>query len=550
MDAHVGAKLEVVPRQSLLAAADWGYLAILIAVSIAIHGWLISHTTVTARDSLTFARMALNLGHPEETTAPTIGPNSETPRPPTFLDVLRKGESHHPPAYPVMIYLVSLASGPASVESLPQTVLTSAQIVSAIAAVLLVFPTYWLGRMLFGKPFVGFGGAILFQVAPVIAHITSDGLSESLYLLFVSSALAFGVRAARTCSVGGFLACGMMSSVAYLVRPEGLMVVLAVAAAITIMGFLRRWPRDQAIGRLASLGVGVLLVAVPYMAIIGKISNKPTWNSIVGQLKGNQPNRLWMKGTTGERAVVQTTLFADWYDPVRDASKYVWAVKAIVKETFKTAHYAAFVLGLIGVVLFRKKLFEDVGFGVVIVLAIVNTSVLAMLGIMQGYVSERHTVLLALLACIFAVAAIEPLLALFRIRASWAPAVVLLLLVGSAVPAAMKPPHESRIGHKAAGEFLRGKVGPKDALIDPYDWAAWYAGYTQYRIPAFPDVPEYRWVVIELGKSPHSRLPMHEAAKNVVNDSKNKAVRMYHWPADGPPEDATVFVYRQKGDGT
>jgi len=550
MDAHVGAKLEVVPRQNLLAAADWGYLAILIAVSIAIHGWLISHTAVTARDSLTFARMALNLGNPHAMSPNQTDPNSETPRPPTFLDVLRKGDSHHPPAYPVMIYLVSLATGPASDESLPQAVLTSAQIVSAIAAVLLVFPTYWLGRMLFGKPFVGFGGAVLFQVAPVIAHITSDGLSESLYLLFVSSALALGVRAARTCSVSGFLACGMMSSVAYLVRPEGLMVVLAAATAITIMGFLRRWPRDQAIGLLASLGVGVLLVAVPYMGLIGKISNKPTFDSIVGQLKGNQPNRLWMKGTTGERAVVQTTLFADWYDPVRDTSKYVWAVKAIVKETFKTAHYAAFVLGLIGVVLFRKTIFIDVGFGVVIVLAIVNTSVLAMLGIMQGYVSERHTVLLALLACIFAVAAIEPLLKLFRVRASWAPSLVLLLLVGSAIPVAMKPPHESRIGHKAAGEFLYGKVGPKDALIDPYDWASWYAGYTQYHIPRFPEVPEYRWVVYENGKSPHSRLPMHQAAKNVVADSKNKAVMMYHWPADGPPENATIFVYRQKGDGT
>ena len=43
----------------------------------------------------------------------------------------------------------------------------------AIAGILLVFPSYLIGRMLFGRS-VGFAAAPLFQVLPVPAHVTTS----------------------------------------------------------------------------------------------------------------------------------------------------------------------------------------------------------------------------------------------------------------------------------------------------------------------------------------------------------------------------------------
>ena len=55
---------------------------------------------------------------------------------------------------------------------------------------------YLIGRILFGRN-VGFAAALLFQVLPVPARVTSDGLSEGVYLLAVAVAILLGVRAVR-----------------------------------------------------------------------------------------------------------------------------------------------------------------------------------------------------------------------------------------------------------------------------------------------------------------------------------------------------------------
>ena len=64
----------------------------------------------------------------------------------------------------------------------------------------------------------------------------SDGLAEALYLLCVATSLGFGVRAVRHRSTLYFLLCGMAAGAAYLVRPEGLMVVLAIGVVVAVWG--------------------------------------------------------------------------------------------------------------------------------------------------------------------------------------------------------------------------------------------------------------------------------------------------------------------------
>ena len=76
--------------------------------------------------------------------------------------------------------------------------LLATQVASSVAGVLLVIPMYLLGRMLFGR-FAGFAGAALFQLLPVPAHVTADGLTEALYLLCAVSAVGSWPAASTPC---------------------------------------------------------------------------------------------------------------------------------------------------------------------------------------------------------------------------------------------------------------------------------------------------------------------------------------------------------------
>src|SRR5262245_27165224 len=257
MAAIVGGRIEAVaPRRSLFGP-DYLRLAAVAVVAVAVHAWLIAHTAVTARDGIGFARYALAIQSPHASVVPW-DPDR------TALDVIKSQE--HPPGYPVAIWFTAkfvrhLMPLPLP---LPDSTLLAAQLVSAIAGVLLVVPTYLLGRMLFSRN-VGFAAALLFQVLPVPARLTSDGLAEGLYLLVSAAALVVGVRAVRRPGVGGFLLCGLTCGLSYLVRPEGLMVAVAVGLVAAWLGLTRKWPRDVALGRLIALGVGVALVAGSYM---------------------------------------------------------------------------------------------------------------------------------------------------------------------------------------------------------------------------------------------------------------------------------------------
>ena len=157
MSAEVGGRLEAVaPRRSLFLKDYWR-IGVLLAVAIAIHGWLVANTALPARDSIGFARIANNLSHPE------AGNTSDQPR--QRIDIVR--EAQHPPGHPIMIWLTEKALRPsdplkANLER-PDRALFATQLCNAIAAVLLVVPLYLIGRIPFGRN-VGFAAALLFSL--------------------------------------------------------------------------------------------------------------------------------------------------------------------------------------------------------------------------------------------------------------------------------------------------------------------------------------------------------------------------------------------------
>lgn len=549
MSAEVGGRLEEVAPHRSLFGPDYVRLLALLVVGAAVHGWLVAHTAIPARDSTGYARVANNLSDPGH-DRPCNCKDGEPERR-HRIDVIRTAEQ--PPGYPIAVWAVEKVLRPVTRLSLAERSLLAAQIANATAAVLLVVPLYLIGRVLFSRN-VGFGAALLFEVLPVPCRMTSDGLSEGMYLLIAAVAVLLGVRFLRRPNAGGFLLCGMACGASYLVRPEGLGVALAVCAVIAWAGVVRIWPRDHVAGYLAATAVGVGLVGLPYMLLIGKISNKPTTGYLTDPLN-NHPAPIWQGQPEAKArgAMAGPELFGMWWDPKRDGGKIreVWALEAVWSELSKSSHYVIGVLAAFALVAHRRQLFSpDLGLWLLLALALLSSAVMFYLAERIWYVSERHTLLFVMLSCVLASAGLKPLAELIcRLPVVsrlilWpqaAPACILLSLVTSALPFTLQPLHAQREGHKHAGLYLAEHMSPGDWLIDPLSWAEWYAGRTLYENTCYHGQPSVKWVVVEEEKrdNPHSRIPQWELA----NTLKKEGELVYRWESPNSKA-AVVCVYK------
>jgi hypothetical protein len=551
MAAAVGGRIEAVERPRSVFAPDYLRLALLVLVAAAVHGWLVAHTAVTARDGLGFARYAICLQSPF-----VLDPHWDYTR--TQYEVVR--EQQHPPGYPAAVWLAAKVVRAVVDRPHPEAYLLSAQLVSAAAAVLLVVPVYFTGRMLFGRS-AGFAAALLISVLPTPARLTSDALTEGLYLLAAMTAVMLGVRAVRRPGVGGFLLCGLAVGGTYLVRPEGLVVAGAVGAVAGWLGLTRKWPRDLAAGRVTALLVGVALAAAPYMVVIGKFTNKPSPQQLLDPTANPRELLFQRSGTTRAAPAAGGPLFAAWWDAKADAGRdpYLWGAVAAAGEAVQALHYLPAGLALVGLVLLRRRVSAEPGAWVLVALAGLNAAVLVHLAAKTGYVSERHTVLLVAVGCVFAGAALEPaaaaLASLPRVGRFWAgryaPAGLLVMLAATALPATLRPLHANREGHKHVGRKL-GELAAEHAargepitVVDPFCWAEWYSGRTLYYVPQDQPAATVRYVVLDDKNRPddHPRLPRLDVARQLAAAGQV----IYHWPEGVPAERAKVKLYKFVG---
>lgn len=549
MEAVVGGRIETVAPKPVTDQGDRRGLFVLLLFAILLHGWILQSTSVTARDSIGFARQALTLIHPN------LDRPADEPRR-SLEDALR--EAHHPPGFPMLILFIHKAHklvSPVELDELPARVLWDTQLASIIPAVLMIFPTYALGRKLFGR-FAGFAAAALFQFLPVVAQTTSDGLSQGPFLFGVALSLFLGTRAVSQPTVGKFLLCGLSTGCTYLIRPEGALVGLACVAVLGLWLIRGTETRSAILGWLTALAIGGLLPAVPYMAMIGGVTNKPSprgvWQRLInprGEIMGQ-----W-EAHKDARRVQPTVPFAAWYTPEK-GSKLGWAFVAVSKETSKTLHYLPGLFAIIGLISIWPKLRNEPKYWLPLLYGLGNLMVLFFLAYTVGYVSERHTLPVVFVSVLFAGGGL----------AAWAEWSVqrtaigrklgsrllrwgmLLLILASCLPNAIKPLHDHRAGHIGAGKYLAEHAQKEDAIIDPFEWAQFYSGRTLFWIPPDPPNPPRVWVVLEESKdhNPHSRLPRLDLAIDIAHNPLSKVV----WEeesADGK-KFVRVYLYQEPGD--
>jgi 4-amino-4-deoxy-L-arabinose transferase-like glycosyltransferase len=297
---------------------DAALLGLLLLLAGGVHAWLLLHTRVPARDTIGYVRHALRF--------------EKEP----WLQVLPSIDQH--PLYALTVLGISvpvrhLMGGGVSCDAM----MLSAQLAATFAGVLLVIPTYFLGRTLFNRR-VGFWSAALFQALPVSAQVTVDGLSDALFLLTAAAALAFAVAALRRRSPIQLALCGLCTGLAYLARPEGLLVAPAVLLVLAAEQVLRarRWPWRRALAGAVCLLVPLAAVSGPYIAAIGKLTVKPTPQKLLGTSKAQDTLPRTAAPTRGP-------LLALWWNDGRHhgTPPIYWAAWAVARETARSFQYIA-----------------------------------------------------------------------------------------------------------------------------------------------------------------------------------------------------------------
>jgi hypothetical protein len=493
----------------------WLVLTLLFASGLGLRLWVIARTEVAARDSVGYVRYALRLERDPLQT------------------VLREGEQ--PPGYPVAVMLVSWPVRAWRGDSGPETMVLSCQLASAIMAVLSIIPTVLLGREL-GCRQIGWIAAGLFLVLPTWLRLTSDGLSEGTYLFCLATALWLGVRGLRRPGVDVLAGCGLAAGAAYLTRPEGLEVAVAVGMVLLGRQLLPRFrqPWQRAIPQMLALGIGLLFIGGPYAATIGGLSNKNTVRGVIGEPVNDADGLLPQYGHAGS-----PKLLAAWYHESGGAgNRWEWAARALTIETFRAFEFFGLALAMIGLAVFRPRSQTGPARAALVGIIALHALILCRMASLSGYLSERHT-LLFVFAGSFPAAAAVVWLGRFARRVPVGVLTCGLMIGGllTAGPALLKPLHYNRAGHKAAGRWLAKNATEDDAILDPFCWAEFYAGRIEMRVTT--ERPERLFVVVETSDNQHSRLPL-------MADARNKSIigePVYHWPEKRSLDKAQVAVY-------
>jgi 4-amino-4-deoxy-L-arabinose transferase-like glycosyltransferase len=171
-----------------------------------------------------------------------------------LVDLRELPHTFYPPAYPALIAPVYLLLGDSRVAG---------QVVSLAAGMAVVLLTFVIGRRAAG-PRVGLVAAALTAMYPALAHAAVSVHTESVYALLLCLVILAGIRLARGAHAGHALLAGALTALAYLTRPEGLL--LALVFGWIVAGWLARGERPAAVaGSIAAFLLALALLAAPYV---------------------------------------------------------------------------------------------------------------------------------------------------------------------------------------------------------------------------------------------------------------------------------------------
>jgi hypothetical protein len=515
---------------------DWRWLVLLFLLVAPIRGWLLWNTEVIARDGVGYIRYALQF----------------EARP--WGDVVRSFDQH--PGYPFAIWLASMPVRALVGDATPEAMRLSAQLVSGLATVLLIVPMFYLGKTLWDAR-IGFGGALLFQLLPMSGHHLSDGISEALFVLLVAGSLLGGVHGVQTGRPGWFLLCGTSGGLAYLTRPEGALVPVAVLLTIVAMQVNRAWRQAWAAAarQCGCLALSALCIAAPYMAAIGGISTKRS----VNQLGATFVMALPPAETAPRSPELRGQLWAETFKDVRSIDqRFLHAGWALFIEICFAMHYLGFFAALIALAWHGRSMCGERGFWVLGFYFLLHMSALVLLSLSAGYMSDRHLMPLLMLFCFLAmqgtfvtVAGLLACATALRSSLTWPqwalPTAAFALLavdLGCCLPQTLRRLHAERAPNRQAGLWLAARVKPGDLVLDDHAWSHFYAGQVFAEFKQTALAAEARptcFVVMTRSHDPKVAEIRRQIERQLRLRKKSEII--FHWPRSAQVDEARVVIH-------
>ena len=530
---------------------DWILIGVLIALVLPLRLWLLHNTEVTARDSIGYIRYALQFEQKD------------------WKDVLNSNHQH--PGYPMLVYLISLPIRAIDGATTPENMELSAQLVNLIASLLLLLPSYFLARQFFDRK-VAFCSTLLYQLLPISAQHLSDGLSEPSFLVLLVTGLLQGVCAFRERSVWRCILCGAFTGLAYLVRPEGALILPAFAIVLIALQLRAEWRWDwrRSLSCGAAVALSAMLVGSVFVYATGKLTTKPAATEMIKTMAAAAaPEQPALAGNG------HLLLFAAAVAPTDDRTLLLWhSIVAFDTEIAHGYQYVGVIPALLGFWWAIGLLKRNPGFWFLVVFGVVQGLILIKLGMTAFYVSDRHVMIFVLCGCICLVSALQELprrllgwlkiaqsgvgtgLAATRAepinysagRKSWyraAPvwfAILYVAFVAFCLPRATHRLHGNRAGNHAAGLWLKGQLVDGDHVDDDHNWSHYFAGllFTEGKDPDIPTGYEPKCYIVKTC----SRDPLVDSYRQAGLIRLDAKV-VYIWPEQAAQEDARIIVYAQ-----
>ena len=410
------------------------------------------------------------------------------------------------------------------------------------SAVLLVIPVYLLALELFGES-SALVGVVLVMANAVIGTIVVNVLSETSFLFWWS----FGLWAtARFLRQGRFLwlppAIGF-GGLAYLTRPEGILLPVALALTMLILPLQRatriNWPRWW--GAIMLVVGGVLLCSGPLVVIKGGLGTKPGIARVLGLAPHSAPLALEReKPLAPDQTIIETYALA--------TSRTIRALRGAVTAPLLPVA----LLGLFLAVRHEGRLRAFLLVGIVLCASFVA---LVRLHATGGYLTVRHALVPGMILTLAAGAGLTWLtskvaipgrllgLAHERFRlgpAVWATLIALLVIVPCL--RALGPVHPGPFAvYHTTGDWLARNTRPEEEVLDLTDWSLYFSQRTGYHfadVYKAPADPKMRWIVV---RRPHVEGHWHYS--KIIRELLDGREAVAQLPPHASPGELQISIY-------
>jgi hypothetical protein len=449
-------------------------ITLLMTAALGLLTWLATHTEVMFADGLRYIALAQAIDQG------------------SWKQALAHAVDH--PAYPLAVAAVHRMLGGAR----PEDWQTAAQVAAIVAGVLLIIPLYLFVMELHG-PAAAWLACVLSFLVPLTGHVLADVLSEGMFLVFWTLGCWTALRFLRQGRTVWLVPTIGLAGLAYLTRPEGMLLPVALVATLTglliIPSARLEWPRFYR--AICVLVVGPVLVLGPYVAFKGGIGTKPAVARLLG-LSARSP----AMAVERERPL----------DPGQSVSTTLrLACKAVVRAVLGSVTAPLLLLAVFS--LAAPSRYDDRGRGSLFLLILLSGWLLALLRLHAtgGYCTPRHALIFALPVI---AAAARGLTVLTDVLTAWFFAaghtvrlkIARTSIVGACLaiglvfwgPDLVAPINAGFQGYHAAGHWLNLNTPADARVLDLKGWATFYGqrgGYSFGDLGQARGDPHLGWLV-------------------------------------------------------